>query len=396
MKNNKLKMKFLLLCVLIICSCSNNNKQSKPVNRAGQKLYTMQELPHKTFNLDENTSQISNYFQVFTIDGIPRFTMYSNTIVRKNILIFDISTGKIVDSVRLHKEGPHAVGNNIQGYYIHNMDSIYLYDYWQYTLLLANRKGEIINKINLSEKLSPQDNSNIIPSYPYPSMEMPIHKINNILILQGASMDLTEMKIEREPILAVTALYNLSDATVKFVNPYPDVYGDMMTLNQHWGIFSYKMVPYDLNNKGEMILSFPADDHITIYDIASNTTRRYFAGYSKNDIIKQKDDTRIGDLLQYLECTQYGNIHFDSYRNLYYRFVYPPFYDYDINNRDTQVKNISIIILDSEFNKIGEYDLKEKPRISKYAFVSKEGLHIQTISDDDDFMKFLTLKPVKL
>jgi hypothetical protein len=155
------------------------------------------------------------------------------------------------------------------------------------------------------------------------------------------------------------------------------------------------MVPYDLNNRDEMVLSYPADDHIAVYDIVSNTTRRYFAGYSKKDIIHQKKSNRIDELLQYLENTQYGNIHFDPYLNLYYRFVYHPSFDYDINNRDTYVKNMSIVILDSEFNKVGEYDLKEKTGMNG-AFVSREGLHIQTLSDDDDFMKFITLKPVKL
>jgi hypothetical protein len=352
----------------------------------------MQVMPCKTFNLDDNTSQITNFFQLFTIDDTLRFTMYSSNIVRKNILIFDISTGKVVDSVRLHKEGPHAIGSNIQGYYIHSKDSIYLYDYWQYTFILVNREGEIINKINLSEKFLSQDNSEITPSYPFPDMSMPIRRINNTLILQGMTSDV----INTKKVPTVTALCNLSNTTVKFVNSYPEIYGNTKKLTDHWGIFSYLMVPYDLNNKGETVLSYPADDHVTVYDIVSNTTRRYFAGYSKKDIIHQKNVSRIDELLQYLESTLYGNIHFDPYRNLYYRFVYLPSSDYDINNRDTYVKNMSIIILDSEFNKVGEYDLKEKTSMSRGAFVSKEGLHIQTLSDDDDFMKFITLKPVKL
>jgi hypothetical protein len=58
------------------------------------------------------------------------------------------------------------------------------------------------------------------------------------------------------------------------------------------------------------------------------------------------------------------------------------------------MKNLSIVIMDSEFNKVGEYDLMEKTGMGKHAFVSEEGLHIQILSDDDDYMKFITLKPV--
>jgi hypothetical protein len=390
--NNYLKLRLLLFCVVFIYSCSNSSKQFETINRKGEKLYTMQMLPYKTFNMDDNTSQITNYFQtVTTIDDTLRFTMYSSNIIRKNILIFNISTGKVIDSVRLHKEGPHAIGNNVQGYYIHNKDSIYLYDYWQYTLILVNRRGEIINKINLSDKFLLQDSSKFAPSYPFPFTDMPIRRINNTFILQGKSGKVNDTK----KIPTVTALYKLSDNTIKFVNSYPDVYGDTKYLNEHWGVSSYLMVPYDLNNKGEMILSYPADDHISVYDIVSNTTRRYFAGYSKKDIIRQLKGGSANVIVQYMENTSYGNIHFDIHRNLYYRFVHQPSYDYDINNRDTHIQNLSIVILDSEFNKVGEYDLKEKTIMSRCAFVSEEGLHIQTLSDNDDFMKFITLKPIK-
>jgi hypothetical protein len=366
----------------------------------------MQVMPHKTFNLEENMSQISRFFQLFKIDDTLRFTMYNQTVIRTagdaltlsgstvtsmKILIYDLSTGEIIDSVRLHNEGDHSVGNNIQGYYIHNMDSIYLYDCWQYTFILVNRKGEIINKINLSEKFLPQNNSKITPSYPFPDISMPIRRINNIFILQGMSGKVTAAK--KTP--TVTALCNLSDTTVKFVNSYPEIYGNTKKLFKHWGIFSYLMVFYDLNNEGEMVLSYPADDHIAVYDIVSNTTRHYFAGYSKKDIIHQKIDNSKknirSELLQYLENTQYGNIHFDLYLNLYYRFVYHPSYDDDI----TEAKNMSIVILDSEFNKVGEYDLQGKIDMGRCAFVSEEGLHIQTLSDDN-CMKFITLKTIKL
>jgi hypothetical protein len=354
----------------------------------------MQVMPYKTFAMDDNTSQTSAYFQLFTIDDTLRFTMYSNTAVRKNILIFDLSTGKVVDSVRLHKEGPNAIYNNVVAYYIRNMDSIYMYDYWQHTFILVNRKGEIVNRINLSEKFLAENSPEVTPSSPYPCMDMPIHRINNTFILQGMTQKVTDMK----KVPTVTALCNLSDTavSVRFVNSYPDIYGNIKNLFKHWGVFSYLMVSYDLNNKGEMVLSYHADDHISVYDIDSNTTRRYFAGYSKKDVISQMNDDRISDLLQTMECTQYANIHFDTYLNLYYRFVYHPFYDYDINDRDTQVQNLSIVILDSEFNKVGEYDLKEKTILGRGAFVTKEGLHIQTLSDDDDFMKFIVLKPIKL
>ncbi|MDR1090816.1 MAG: DUF4221 domain-containing protein [Prevotella sp.] len=392
--NRYLKINLLLLCVVLTYSCADSGKKtSVHVNRDGQKLYTMQELPCKTFNMDENTSQIVDFFQPFIIDGTLRFTMHSRTAVRQCILVFDISTGNVIDSIPLYKQGPNAISGNFQGYYIHNMDSVYFFSHFEQNLFLVNRQGEVISKINLAEQFIREDNSKIVPSYPFPGIDTPIRKLNSTLILQGTGRFNDNPK---DPVLNVTALYNLTDTTLKFANSYPEIYGDPNNIGNQWGFFGYLKVAYDLNGNGEMVLSYPADDHIAVYDIAANTSRRYFAGYSKKDIIRTISESDKDEAFQYLENTRYGNIHYDSYRNLYYRFVQHPLYDYDTRDRNTYKKDLSIIILDSEFNKVGEYDLKEKPWMSNNAFVSEEGLHIQTLSDDDDFMKFISLKPTRI
>ena len=146
-----------------------------------------------------------------------------------------------------------------------------------------------------------------------------------------------------------------------------------------------------------MIVSFPADDHIYIYDISSGNTKTFFAGHSSKDRISPLTvKTAYGDLLHYLEQTQYVGVFFDKYRNLYYRLVVHPLYEYDVNNRNTWSKKISVIILDSHFKKVGEYDLEEYTSQCSKTFVSEEGLHINVESEDDDYLKFISLKPVKL
>jgi hypothetical protein len=221
-------MKKKWVAVIALLATVGCGRQTGPVNRNGQRLYTMQVMPYKTFEMDENTSQITQFMQLFTVDDTLRFTMYNSNIYGKNILVFDLSTGKAVDSVRLHKEGPHNAGGNIQGYYIHNMDSVYLYDFWQYTFVLVNRGGEIIDRINLSEKFPDENSPDVTPSSPFPAANMPIRRTGNTLILQGMTRGVTDAK--RVP--TVTALSNLSDNTVKFANTYPAVYGDMKNLHE--------------------------------------------------------------------------------------------------------------------------------------------------------------------
>jgi hypothetical protein len=353
----------------------------------------MQAMPYKLFALDESTTQSSNYMQLQTIDDTLRFTMYNPPM--KNIRIFDIATGEMVHTIQLYKEGPHAIDGNVQGYYIVNKDTVYLYDYWTHKFILVNGKGEIMEKIDFSEQFLSTGNDTI-PSSPYPSTCQPIRMAGNYMILQGMNDGIVDENT-KGTITAVTALCDLSNKTIRFVNPYPEVYGKTKDLVKSWGVFSYRMVPYDLNDKGEMVLSYPADDHIHVYDISSNTTRRFFAGYSAKDKISPMTNPSVQvDLMQYLEQTIYAGIFFDTYHKLYYRLVMKPLKDYDLNIRETQLKEMSIIILNEAFEKIGEYDLKEKTGLYSKCFVSPEGLHINVLSDDDDYLKFITLKPVKL
>jgi hypothetical protein len=353
----------------------------------------MEVMPEKSFLLDENTTQESDYMQLLEINDTLRFTMYNKA--KHNILIYDIQSEHAVNSIQLYKEGPNATGNNIQGYYIQSPDSIYLYDYWGYILLLVNHRGEITNRINLSEKLLSRDENCLIPPYPYPRTIIPIRMVNDQIILQGMNGNTGDCK---QPVCTVTALYNLSDGTIRYANAYPEIYGDPKKISDSWGVFSYRAVPYDLNNRDEMVLSFPADDHIAVSHLNSDKTEYYFAGYSGEDKIKPVTDRSTkADILHYLEQTLYIGIFFDKYRNLYYRIVAKPLYDYDINDRKTQMKELSVIILDKNFNKVGEYDIKEKARMWYVnSFVLPEGLHINIASEDDDYLKFIVLKPVKL
>ena len=380
---------FIWSCIIFIVSCSDGRKG---INRIGSKEYTMELLPYKTFLLDANTTQTTNYIQVLNINDTARFTMFNPA--KYNILIYDIATGNVIYDIHLCKDGPNNVGTNIQGYYLTTLDSIYLYDYWHNTFILVNREGIIIDKINISDKLLQPTENCVIPPSPYPRSDAPILKVKDNFILQGMCR-----KPPREcttPQCMVTVLFNIKNDSILFANPYPDVYGNHKDIVDSWGEFSYKLAFYDINDRDEMTVSFPADDRIYVYDISSGNLKIFFSGYSSKDRISRRNNSAIGDLLHYLEQTQYAGVFFDKYRNLYYRLVVHPLYNYDVNDRYTWSKKLSVIILDSHFNKVGEYDLEEVTGQYSKTFVSEEGLHINVESEDDDYLKFISLKPVKL
>lgn len=367
--------------ILLFCACSIN----KDHDRMGVDIYTFQLGDSKMIYLDSMTTQESNYMQLINSNQLGIYNQPAHT-----ICIFDIGTGKEVKKVQLYKEGPNAV-IDIQGFYYQSEDSIWLYRSWQQEFVLINEYGEIIDRKMLADKLPPIDKHAYYSVAPFPLTDLPILKIENTLILQG----MNGPEVENGLLPATTILYDFNSNKIRLANPYPNIYGD--EINERWGTFSYRVTPYTLNEKNEMIVSFPADDSIRVYSIKEESYMSYFAGYSAKTNIKplslKSSQTDLQE--QYLEQYQYAGILHDKFHNLYYRLVMLPTFDYDIRKPNTQYKELAIIILNSSFEKVGEYTLEKACYKYRNIFVSEDGLHINIQSDDDDYLKFVTLNVVE-
>ncbi|MCD8044710.1 MAG: DUF4221 domain-containing protein [Tannerellaceae bacterium] len=385
-----MKQFVFLLAGLVLIGCESKPRQN---NRIGKAEYTFEKKSNKLFSLDETTTQVGSYIQ---FDTGKNQLIYLNPGVR-NICIFDFDSGKTIEKIEIQKEGPHAVlSGNIKGFYFVNLDSTYLYDYWSKYLILINQKGEIMEKRDLSHFFIPDPDKIDNPPYIYTNTDAPMKIVNSKLILQGTTFQVN-LKDYQNP--NTTAIYNLFSDEMKFCNPYPSVYGGAENLDK-WGFFSYLMPSYDINDSDEMVLSFPADDYIYVVEPEILETNSFFAGYSNNRYIRTspapKAQNPQEELAEYLEHTLYAGIFYDPYNQLYYRLVLKSIKDYNPNDESTQVKDISIIILDKDYNKVGEYDLDEKVNVYRNCFVSPVGFHMHIITDDDDHLTYLTFKPVKI
>lgn len=365
--------------ILFFFSCSYPNTHE----RIGRNDYTFEIRKEKEFLLDSMTTQETNYMQIVNDKKIAIYNQPVNS-----ICLFCITSGKQIGEVQLYKSGPYAV-TGIQGFFYQSEDSIWLYRSWQQELILVNSKGEILDRRMLKDKLYPTEKQ-VYSVAPFPLTDLPMQKIGDMLIMQG--MNGPEVRDGLLP--ASTILYNICLRKLYIMNSYPRIYGEKC-MNENWGAFSYRIVPYTVNSKKEMVISFPADDSISVYSLKEKSYKRFFAGYSQEtDIQPLAGESKADMQKHYLEQYQYAGIFYDKFHNLYYRLVLLPIYDYDVNN-DIQYKPLSIIVLDSLFDKVGEYNLDKACYKYRNTFVSEEGLHINVYSENDDYLKFITLKLVK-
>lgn len=195
---------------------------------------------------------------------------------------------------------------------------------------------------------------------------------------------------------AATILYNWDENALEVANPYPSAYGNKKRINDEWNTFAYREVPYTINDKEEIVSSFPASDSLVVYNIHTGKYISYFAGYSEETNIKPHVPiSKTDGLRNYLEQYQYSSVLYDVHHQLYYRLVVLPLMDYDLNDVLTQQKGLAIIVLNNRYEKVGEYLLAHERYMYINSFVSPEGLCVNYFSDDDDYLKFKIWKPIK-
>lgn len=367
--------------VVTFCSCLGDRSNNA---RKGTEEYTMQLVEDKLFSLDSMTSQEVNYMQLVGDTSLAIFNPPMN-----NICFFDWATGKERIKVNLRKEGPNAV-KGICGFYFQSKDSIWLYNDWREILYLVDSEGNVKERRELKDLLYPIS-KHPYSACPFPQTNVPFGKVGNKLILSGMNG-----KVSDGVLPATTILYDWNANKLDIKNPYPSVYANKDKLADEWNTFAYREVPYTLNDKQEMVFSFPASDSIVVYGINNDSYFSVFAGYSEETNIRPHVPTsRTDSHRNYLEQYQYTSILYDSFRDLYYRLVVLPKTDYDLNDPSTQQKDLAVIILNTNFEKVGEYQLEHGRYLYANSFVVPDGLCINVVSDDDDYLKFKVLKAIK-
>ena len=136
-------------------------------------------------------------------------------------------------------------------------------------------------------------------------------------------------------------------------------------------------------NGKEFVYSFFYDENIHVSNVDHTHVRKYKIT-SKDIRNVEIEKRRFDDRYEYAKFNYgaqcYGNLIYDPYRNLYYRFAYPKV---DLEDGPDYIgltslgrKKFSIIILDERFNVIGETMFPEWTYCPTVLFVHRDGLYL--------------------
>lgn len=380
------------ISVLTFASCG----QSGVRNTYADKFESLCEVTvkgTKSYVLDDNTAlSMIEYVRYIPDDSIPLFSFLNPH--TNAIYLYDAKQDTLRDVVRFDLEGSNGVGN-LQGYCYHNADSIFTYATSSGQVKLADQKGTVARTYRMFDPDAQLEDTTRFLTSPYLESRMPMLYAQDGTLLMGGGF-LAETTLERADNTFVTLLYDIRTENCSYANPYPEQYR-----HYDWGgNFFYRQPSMDLAGAGKVILSFPADHHVWIYDLSTGQRDSVYAGSRLIKTIKPFNESKqkfpddvpeeaISDW--YYSQPSYDAVLADPYRQLYYRIARLPFPNHRKGTLND--KPVVVIVLDKDFHYLGESRLPEgKPYNPYNAYVSPEGLHIQLADlKDEDHLTFQIL-----
>jgi hypothetical protein len=396
-KNMNLHRYILFVILNFVCflSCTNAFVNKNDLKGKFKATHTLKKNNEggKKFVLDRESVQQNRCIQL--VEDVFSDSIYFTFLNTYNysIYFYDFKTGKFLRKIKLDKEGPNGVNPYAHdGYYIASYDSIYYYSHRNHSLYLLNHKGEKYHTINYMTnyydkmKLWKEKDfqKNRIPPMVQLSTGQPMYKTDGIIYLCG---QVTEElgKVDSLNLLLLTTIDTRNGDSIAFHFGYPKSYGE-----GNWGEAYFREVFWCMNptNKS-FVVSFPNDHYI--YQTDLKQVNKIYAGSMYAGDIKSIDTPafimpKSRRLSHYFENYSYSSVIYDRYRNVYYRMVEHPWKDYNTDmDWRPWLKQVSIIILDENFNFMGETKLDMEYRFVALQFmVTEDGLLLYKQTDDED------------
>jgi len=379
---------FQIFIISVLVSCSSSEESSINQTYQFEDIYTFEMVGETKFPLDSVTSGSSDY-KVYLDLKKQRIFAFDNP-SKNRIYVYNYDRQKLIKFIEFQREGPEGIGQ-MEGFYIHTLDSIFIPSTQNQALYLVNQNSKIVKK------------------YPYPKREgrdflqifftshNPATLVGNLIYCTPTVFGRTEKKPKNAIVL------DLITEKWEEKGSIPDTYD-----KGYFAAPNFYTSYYDYNpDKDIYVHSFPIDNYVYAYDL-KDSVKQYYAG-SKYLKTTQPIGLNMVKLLfdeytkYYQQSPSYLGVHYDKYRKLYYRTAQKPINDELIDDPDPLKRNFktfSIVILDENLQKVGEFEFPDKYTYSPYFFSTPEGLLITNMKkmrerENEDYLYYDLFKIIK-
>lgn len=356
---------FSLLAFLFV-SCQQKKLNDSCALAAADKFLS--------FRLDEETKMPYSFITSFADAAGSDFMCIQNG-TKPELLIYAIETGKLEKKIKLSKEGDQAIVGGFGGCYIQDFNHIYVVSFYTNTIHVVDSNGVMKRKIDFSQTDSGQQ---LIPFINSCQRRMYIID-SKIYIPQTLSRLYGERIIEDSPIGAVIDTVNHHIAALPMKHPRLITKDDIGTAGASGAEYSFCF------NGKTFVYAFAFEEIVRQTTLEHKEVKTSVAKsryIDKIEVIKFKNQEFDYILRNSCEHPSYGNIVYDKYRNVYYRFVFPGT-QMESNENYLEIhrfgrKRFSIMVLDEDLQPIGETLFPEYTYNPNLYLLLPDGLYLST------------------
>jgi hypothetical protein len=254
-----------------------------------------------------------------------------------------------------------------------SLDSIFVYS--NHKFYLFNKKQQLID--SFSTKLRSEYLKGITWSVPYVSTSQIPCISRGEIFATGCSLgeNLKNLDSNRFVISAI------SKDTIKYYVNYPSEYQ-----NKNWGGIYYRMVNHCTIDDSLICISFPASNQVALFNTITKKVRYVTLYPDLSSYIKpfygDKNDKR-SIASHYYRQYAFGEIIYDPFREIYYRFLLMPTTKANAQLDYFGVKKKILLVYDKNFKYLGSKKLDESISHSTY-FITEKGLYLNYFKNNRD------------
>lgn len=341
---------FAIFFLLNLVSCTKHTVSIENERKGMMKSnFFLQEVNQKKFYLDSVTAPKPIYSQLYENKSGNRILTLLNQ-YNNSIYFYDYDKSNSIKRVHFEKEGANGILKPL-GYYIKNMDSIYVYDMVKIEIVLSDSSGVCKQRFPLKTSIDTQW-SLYKPQYYFTTVNPIIEKNDNLILTGYAPFSLPKENIEN---FYFSTILNTKTGKITYQHKYPnEIYG----YDYNWEGGYFTMAYPCLSVEDMSIYSFPVSHNLYFYNNNTGEVEIKYGGSNVAGTIQSIDHEQRRTPSQMIEesfiCQDlYGPILYDSYRNVYYRFMLNAISNPSMTT-PREDKEFTVILMDENFNYLGE------------------------------------------
>ncbi|MFC2188462.1 DUF4221 family protein [Fulvivirgaceae bacterium LMO-SS25] len=354
---------------------------------SGQE-YELQKSGSKKIELTLSTAYNKSYTYLEATEwkSTPSIALLNHKV--KTIEVYSLASGKLLELIHLYDDGPNRVGNSTTAFHIYAPDSIFVFDSGPLMFSLINNKGEKLNSFTNSDAVIL---GNPIPFVPYKPLS--IQSKNGKLYVTGIRVYKPFYDDKGKLLVSI----NIKTGKEEYLFRRPQFYEKVFYASPQAAL------PHFAINGEFFVISTPSSNYIQVNE-KDKPAKYYLAKSAEIDTIMPYA-TKMPSFIDPNTMAEesvlkpnYQSIIYDPYRNFYYRIAkIPPTKDQWVSTK-RRIGKMTVIILDKNFQKVGETEIDYAKYDVNGFFMSKEGLNfvnMEKYRENEDELVFDAFVPVR-